>query len=79
MSKYLIALALMCTASLSAHTQLEVFYMQVDSMYLEAVVNDVLWVLHKEHHKVKSIQYCEVDHFISSFMIVYEKKCRKVE
>ena len=77
MSKYLIALSLMCSASLFAHTQLEVFYMQVDSMYLEAVVNDVLRVLHKEHHKVKTVQYAEVDAFISSFMIIYEKKKQK--
>jgi len=79
MSKYIIALALMCTASLSASKKFEVFYMQVDSMYLEATVNNALWVLHKEHCKVKSIQYCEVDHFISSFMIVYKIKTKECE
>lgn len=74
MNKYLIAIALICSASLSAITQLEVFYMQVDSVYLEPVVNEVLRTLYREHHKVKSVQYCEVDSFISSFMIVYENK-----
>lgn len=74
MSKYLIALSFMFWSTAYAHKEIQVIYHQVDAMYLEAVVNDSLRHLHKCHHKVKSVQYEEVNEYISSFMIVYENK-----
>lgn len=74
MSKYLVALALLCSTSLFAQKELEVFYFQVDSVYLESTINEALRYLHKNRYHVKSIQYNDIDIFISSFMIVYEKR-----
>lgn len=74
MKKYLLAITLLCSATLCAQKEWEVFYFQVDSCYLEACVNEALRFLHKDHNKIKSVQYNDIDANIASFMIVYEKK-----
>ena len=77
MNKIILMLAFLTTATLSAHKEIEVMYHQVDSMYLEAVVNDSLRCLQRKKYKIKDVQYAEVNEFISSFMIIYEKNAQR--
>lgn len=80
MLKYILSICLLTTTLACAnediskkhHKMTQVIYSQVDSMYLEAVVNDILRYLNKNHYKIKDIKYKEIDGLICSFMIVYE-------